>query len=1193
MPIEFSNSQYPEINAAMVARPLKCLGEEKLITVVDQLLGRNQINGMDCALVIESQEIVKILQPLDVLALICALVPLGEITAGEVTKIPPVVKQAQELKNIWAVVQLFHRHNLQLLPVLWPDKPEVSLITANSLVYSLGDWRGWQWVRVKDVLSPEPLWVDPHASLLTVAAKLVAAQVNFSFVCESSKDVSASPLGKITVWSILRHWLQEKTLAGAVVADHFQPLCPQVGPEDSLTKVQELIAVGQVFPIAVVGGKGELLGWLGEQELLKSLHFAPLLTRLRSQILDLEAENRQLVNAQLVQQDFSQLIASITSAFVNISGANLAGEIQNSLEQLGRVTNVDKCAFFSLDPSTNTFSMELEWCHPSIPVQINQVQQVPYQQFPWLISLASRGQVCYLNDISQAPPEAVIDAQSWLSYGLKSVLLIPLIQAKQTTGLIGVASFQRCKVWSEGEVRLLKILGQTIADAQERLAAEEKIQILQRNLAREQRRQFLARVRRENEERFRQTEHLLQRQLWAIEAAIEGIALLEAEKFIYINKAHLQLFGYQQPEDLLGKSWQVLYSPTEVERLLEEVMPILGQEGYWQGEAIATRQDGSIFNEGVSLTRTADGVIICVCRDITPQKTAEKLIKQQANKEVLLRQINERIRESLDLSIIFKTACDQIRQFMAVERVAIFQFDLDSGYDDGGFVAESIGPGIGSVLSKRVQDHCFGEGYSRLYQQGQFQAIEDILDSHLQECHVDILRQFQVRSNLVIPLLRGKELWGLLCIHNCTIPRIWPLEEITFIQQIAAQLAIAIEQADLFEILKQQNESLNLANQKLAQVTQLKDNFLAGMSHELRTPLNAILGSSEVLLEEILGKLSPSQFRAIELIEKSGRHLLDLITDILDLSKIEAGKLEIYKTKTSVTKICEDSLILVAPMASRKEIEIQSLIPPYLPPIYADELRIRQVLINLLSNAIKFTPAQGHITLQVELTDDEQKLLFSVTDTGIGIAPEDQNTIFEPFVQIDSRLSRQYSGTGLGLSLVQRLVTLHGGKISLNSSLGQGSCFTVWLPYEPASEPLEPTAVAPKTSDNIAVPALVILLVDDNEANLQTFSDYLSLKGYTLLLARNGQEALDLAQMHHPDLILMDIQMPIMDGLEATARIRANPAIASIPIIALTALALPGDEQRCLQAGADAYLTKPVRFRLLIETIQKFRPQSK
>ena len=1160
----------------MVTRPLKCLGEEKLITVVEKLLRCHQITGIDCALVIESSKNVKILQPIDVLALICALVPLEEMTAAEVARIPPLVKPTQDLKNIWAVVQLFHRHNLNLLPVLSPEQPEVSLITTTSLVNSLGDWRGWPWLRVKDVLNPELLWVDPHASLLNVAAKLVEAQANFGFVRDSSDDDSASPLGKITVWSILRHWLQEKTLAGAVVADCFQPLCPQVGPEDSLTRVQELMAAGQVFPITVLGSKGELLGWLGEQELLKALGFYPLLTRLSSQILDLEAENRQLVNTQLVQQDFSQLIASITSAFVNVSGANLATEIQNSLEQLGRIANVDKCAIFSLEPAASTFSMEYEWCSPRTPVQIQQVQQVPYEQFPWLISLISQGRVCYLNDISQAPPEAAIDAESWTKYGLKSVLIIPLIQEQQATGLIGVASFRQCKVWSEAEIRLLQVLGQTIAGTQKRLATESKMQILQQQLARE-------------------TQHLLQRQWWAMEAAVEGIALLEAEKFIYINKAHLQLFGYQQPADLLGQSWQVLYSLAEQDRLLEEVMPILGREGYWQGEAIATRQDGSVFDEGLSLTRTADGLIICVCRDITPQKTTEKLIKQQADKEILLRQINERIRDSLDLATIFKTACDQIRQFMGVERVAIFQFALDSGYDDGEFVAESVEPGICSVLSRRVQDHCFGEGYSRLYQQGQFQAIEDILDSNLQECHVDILRQFQIRSNLVIPLLRGKELWGLLCIHNCTMPRIWPPEEIIFIQEIAAQLAIAIEQANLFEILKQQNQSLNLANQKLAQVTQLKDNFLAGMSHELRTPLNAILGSSEVLLEEILGKLSPPQFRAIELIEKSGRHLLDLITDILDLSKIEAGKLEIHKNKTSVAKICEDSLILVEPMANRKEITIQSLLPPDLPPIYADELRIRQVLINLLSNAIKFTPARGYVTLQVELTDDAQQLLFSVTDTGIGIAPEDQSKLFEPFVQIDSRLSRQYSGTGLGLSLVQRLVNLHGGKVSLNSSPGQGSCFTVWLPYEPAPflEAIEPLAGVPKTADNLPVRALVILLVDDNEANLQTFSDYLSLKGYTLLLARNGQEALDLAQMHQPDLILMDIQMPTMDGLEATARIRANPAIASTPIITLTALALPGDEQRCLQAGADAYLTKPVRFRLLIETIQKFRPQSR
>jgi len=283
--------------------------------------------------------------------------------------------------------------------------------------------------------------------------------------------------------------------------------------------------------------------------------------------------------------------------------------------------------------------------------------------------------------------------------------------------------------------------------------------------------------------------------------------------------------------------------------------------------------------------------------------------------------------------------------------------------------------------------------------------------------------------------------------------------------------------------------------------------------------------------------------------------------------------------------------------------------------IEIDDRRIRQVLVNLLSNAIKFTPEGGSVTLEVwsqplassdlpvKPTPDPsipaQLVYFSVVDTGIGIASDDIPNLFQSFVQIDSRLSRQYNGTGLGLALVKRITELHGGWVQVESQLGKGSRFTVVLPSQakPIGAEHGQKTSAPKLSPPLQTlceqassrperPSL-ILLVEDNQANIETYSNYLINYGYRLVVATNGLEAIALAQKHQPNLILMDIQMPEMDGLEATRQIRQLPELKNTPIVALTALAMPGDREKCFEAGMNEYLTKPVRLRHLVDRISQ------
>ena len=406
------------------------------------------------------------------------------------------------------------------------------------------------------------------------------------------------------------------------------------------------------------------------------------------------------------------------------------------------------------------------------------------------------------------------------------------------------------------------------------------------------------------------------------------------------------------------------------------------------------------------------------------------------------------------------------------------------------------------------------------------------------------------------------------------------LEE--FFHQMAIQLKEAVEG------LHKNNEELVLTNAKLARATRLKDEFLASMSHELRTPLNAILGLSEALLEEVYGTLTEKQSRSLTTIHSSGKHLLALINDILDLAKIESGKEKLNISVTELSPLCNASLDLITEQATKKNIHLDAQIEVGLGCIELDERRIKQVLINLLNNAVKFTPSGGKVTLKVWGDSQEEEIIFSVVDTGIGIKPENMDKLFESFVQIESSLSRRYEGTGLGLALVKKIIELHGGSISVKSEVDKGSQFTFILPWK------KMTNSHSESNFPIAHPQLtvnhsqsLILLVEDNEANVLTISDYLISQGYKLIFAHNGFEAIKMAKEKKPSLILMDIQMPLMDGLEATRRIRQERETANIPIIALTALTMPGDRDKCLTAGVNEYMTKPINLKQLIGNIEK------
>jgi PAS domain S-box-containing protein len=407
----------------------------------------------------------------------------------------------------------------------------------------------------------------------------------------------------------------------------------------------------------------------------------------------------------------------------------------------------------------------------------------------------------------------------------------------------------------------------------------------------------------------------------------------------------------------------------------------------------------------------------------------------------------------------------------------------------------------------------------------------------------------------------------------------------------AVEAALEAERTQLAQRVAERTTELSIANSELMRNAQLKDEFLATVSHELRTPLSVILTLSEALQDAIYGTVNEPQLKALQRIRKSGRHLLALINDILDVSKIESGKLELELGPTSVQAICEDSFQMVQEAANAKQLTLTLDLDPTVTIITVDGRRLMQVLLNLLNNAIKFTPEGGVVELKVSGDVGRETVTFLVRDNGIGIAAADLPRLFQPFVQLDSRLSRRYQGAGLGLALVYRLVKLHGGSVSVISEPEQGSSFFVALPWRKILPQTSGEIEAYDHSANGASQSIeeqqggLILVVEDHLIALEAIETYLRALNYGVITARTGIEALALVRERQPDLILMDIQMPEMDGLEAIQTIRQQEGMTDTPIIALTALAMPGDRERCLAAGATSYISKPLSLRYLHRTI--------
>ena len=397
----------------------------------------------------------------------------------------------------------------------------------------------------------------------------------------------------------------------------------------------------------------------------------------------------------------------------------------------------------------------------------------------------------------------------------------------------------------------------------------------------------------------------------------------------------------------------------------------------------------------------------------------------------------------------------------------------------------------------------------------------------------------------------------------------------------------------LEERIRERTEALKSSMERAEAATRAKSEFLSNMSHELRTPLNGVQGMLDIVLE---GDVTPTQREELETARECSQTLLALVNDILDLSKIEAGMMTLEKIPFGPREVVAGCARPLMPKAAQKKLLLTCDVSPEVPAqLMGDPLRLRQVILNLLSNAIKYTN-EGTVTLVVTSapvdTKDSVRLRFDVVDTGIGIPRDKLETIFEEFTQADGSITRRYGGTGLGLSISRKLVQTQGGRLWVESEVGRGSAFHFEIEFEvspaaPGLPVLTAASDAAPAPDGKRTSRGRILVVEDNLINQQVVAGLLSKRRYEPTVVNHGGQALAALEASSYDLVIMDVQMPVMDGLETTRRIRQDERWRSLPIIGLTAHAMAGDRERCIEAGMDDYLPKPVRPIALIETIKR------
>lgn len=677
----------------------------------------------------------------------------------------------------------------------------------------------------------------------------------------------------------------------------------------------------------------------------------------------------------------------------------------------------------------------------------------------------------------------------------------------------------------------------------------------------------------------------------------ESLMVTDANSVILrVNHAFTEVTGYTA-EEVVGQTPQLFKSGRHDAEFYRTMWETLLRTGVWQGEIWDRRKNGEVYPKWLSITAVKDdqGMVTHYVGshiDITERKQAlqQLLDHQQELERVVL--ASERLNECKSEQEIYQRLCD--------ETMGIFNLRLSwigrveqGNFDIRPVISEGPERGYLEKITVRWDDSAYGNGPAgRAVKTGQPQIENDIEGDNSYGTWRDEALRHGFRSAIGVPLVCARNKTVALMSLYSDQKNFFNKDRSALLMALGMHAATDIQNLRLVEGLEERvkvrTEELTLAKQHAEAANRAKSEFLSSMSHELRTPLNAILGFAQ-LLDMDPQIRTPEQRESISHIMAAGQQLLELINDLLDFARIDIGKLTLNLQPLRMAEIASRCVTQVAvAMAQQKNVVIENTLTDPVLLVHGDDQRVRQVLINLLTNAVKYNTEHGRVTVSSEIRDGD-RLRIIVRDTGIGIAPGKLPLLFTPFERMDQRHGT-ISGIGIGLSITKQLVEAMGGSVGVESEPGKGSLFWFELPL--AQEVRQVTVDSNKTG--LPLPGrdarFVVLYVEDNPVNRKLVQTALKNRlGVELLSATTAEEGLTIAEESQPDLILMDILLPGIDGITATTILKDTEATRGIPVVALSADAQKNDIDRALNAGCSDYLTKPIQLQALYELIDKMR----
>ena len=734
-------------------------------------------------------------------------------------------------------------------------------------------------------------------------------------------------------------------------------------------------------------------------------------------------------------------------------------------------------------------------------------------------------------------PEIFADLQAAgevINDGVQSVdwLGIPLRSKQVVSGVIAIQSYDPRIQITEQHKEILSVIAIQAASAIERFLAEREIQKFKLGIDRSDSAVFITDV----------------------EGTIQ-----------YTNPAFEKVYGFTNAE-AIGKTPRILKSGVVPDEQFKHFWETLLAGGTVSGEITNKTKDGQL----VPIAGTSSPILdesgktigfLAVHQDITERKLSEETLRRRNDYLAASSEIGRLVTSTLDLNTIFTRTVNLISERFGFYYAAIYIIE-ETGFNS--ILREATGE-AGEKM--KAQSYSIFVGSDSVV--GRVSAnMEPMLvnDTDLEPLYVPNPYLLDTRSEVAIPLRIGSRIVGVIDIQSTQV-HAFTQDDLSVLQSLADQVAVAIDNARSYELSQQLIKDLR-------EVDQLKSQFLANMSHELRTPLNSIIGFSRVILKGIDGPVSEMQQQDLTAIYNSGQHLLGLINDILDLARIEAGKMELNFEEVHLADMTTSVMSTAKGLVKEKPIQLLQRIPPNMPAVRGDTMRVRQVLLNLISNASKFTD-QGSITVETSIQKGpagKMEALINVIDTGPGISIEDQKKLFQAFSQVDGSATRKSGGSGLGLSICANLVQLHGGRIGIHSVVGRGSTFWFTLPLY--NQPQEDIPGGMK----------VVLAIDDDPQVIGLYERYLNPQGYYVVPLNNPSEAKEHVLRIKPYAITLDIMMPNKDGWSVLTDLKSDPLTRDFPVIICSIME---QADKGFTLGAADYLVKPILEEDLVSTLAR------